>query len=414
MSNPAPPNRLLGAQFQAPPRAVYATNPLESRGRLWPEAESPTRTCYQRDRDRIIHSTAFRRLKHKTQVFVQHEGDFYRTRLTHSLEVSQIARSLARLLGLDEDLAEALALSHDLGHPPFGHAGEAALNACMVGFGGFDHNAQALALVTRIEHRYAEFDGLNLTWETLEGLVKHNGPLMGETLPEAIAAFAWDLELSTYAGAEAQIAALADDIAYINHDIDDGLRAGLFEIGEVLEAPLAGPIFRAVNEAYPGLERGRLVGEAIRRLITGMVSDVALTTSTNLSSLSPESAAGIRRAGQPVVTFSAEMGEQAAALKAFLFRAMYRHPRVAGVMNGAQTGLARLFGAFLADPGLLPKDWAEQGRGEGDKRIARAVCDYVAGMTDRFAIQEYSRIFREEFPLPSSSPETFGASSAVR
>ena len=419
MSNPAPPNRLLGAQFQAPPRAGYATNPAESRGRLWPEAESPTRTCYQRDRDRIIHSTAFRRLKHKTQVFVQHEGDFYRTRLTHSLEVSQIARSLSRLLGLDEDLAEALALSHDLGHPPFGHAGEAALDACMAGFGGFDHNAQALALVTRIEHRYAEFDGLNLTWETLEGLVKHNGPLFregmpGETLPEAIAAFAWDLELSTYAGAEAQIAALADDIAYINHDIDDGLRAGLFDIRDVFDAPLAGPVFRAVNESYPGLERGRLVGEAIRRLITGMVSDVALTTSEKLLSLAPGSAADIRRAGAPVVTFSADMGEQAAALKAFLFRAMYRHPRVAGVMNGAQTGLARLFGAFLADPGLLPKDWAEQCRGEGGQRTARAVCDYVAGMTDRFAIQEYNRIFREEFPVPSSGLETSGASPARR
>ena len=233
MSKP-PPGRLLGPRFARPPLAPYATRPEASRGRYWPEEESPTRSCYQRDRDRIIHSTAFRRLKHKTQVFVQHEGDYYRTRLTHSLEVAQIARSLARVLGLDEDLAEALALSHDLGHPPFGHAGEAALDACMAGYGGFDHNAQGLALVTRLEHRYADFDGLNLTWECLEGLVKHNGPLLvgsasAETLPEAIAQFPWDLELSTHAGLEAQIASLSDDIAYVNHDIDDAIRAGLLK-----------------------------------------------------------------------------------------------------------------------------------------------------------------------------------------
>src|ERR1700704_1920543 len=272
----APPGRLLGPQFAAPPRAVFATAPSTSRGRYWPEEESPTRTCYQRDRDRIIHSTAFRRLKHKTQVFVQHEGDYYRTRLTHSLEVAQIARSLSRLLGLDEDLAEALALSHDIGHPPFGHAGEAALDACMAAYGGFDHNAQALALVTRLEHRYAAFDGLNLTWECLEGLVKHNGPLLGdgvskEALPEAIANFPWDLELSTYPGLEAQIAALSDDIAYVNHDIDDGLRAGLFETEDLFEVPLAGPILRGVTDRRPHLERGRVIGEAVRRLISLMV-----------------------------------------------------------------------------------------------------------------------------------------------
>src|SRR5712672_150332 len=271
MSKP-PPGRLLGPLFAPPGRVRYATVPAMSRGRYWPERESSTRSCYQRDRDRIIHSTGFRRLKHKTQVFVQHEGDYYRTRLTHSLEVAQIARSLARVLGLDEDLAEALALSHDIGHPPFGHAGEAALDACMAAYGGFDHNAQALALVTRLEHRYAAFDGLNLTWEYLEGLVKHNGPLLGggvskESLPEAIANFPWDLELSTFPGLEAQIAALSDDIAYVNHDIDDGLRAGLFETEDLFEVPLVGAIFRRVGEAHPHLERGRFIGEAIRRLI---------------------------------------------------------------------------------------------------------------------------------------------------
>src|SRR5499427_605933 len=248
-SDQKPVGGLIEPKFPAPwVLAPHAVRPEDSRGRLFPEPESATRTCHQRDRDRIIHSSAFRRLKHKTQVFVQHEGDYYRTRLTHSLEVAQIARSLARVLGVDEDLAEALSLSHDLGHPPFGHAGEAALDACMKGHGGFDHNAQALALVTRLEHRYVGFDGLNLTWETLEGLVKHNGPLIGPNsnrgeLPEAIAAFPWDLELSTHAGLEAQIASLADDIAYVSHDIDDGLRASLFDADELLTVPLAGPKF---------------------------------------------------------------------------------------------------------------------------------------------------------------------------
>jgi dGTPase len=404
MSKPKPPGRLLGPQFAAPPLASFATRPEASRGRYWPEEESPTRTCYQRDRDRIIHSTAFRRLKHKTQVFVQHEGDYYRTRLTHSLEVAQIARSLARMLGLDEDLAEALALSHDLGHPPFGHAGEAALNACMAARGGFDHNAQALSLVTRLEHRYAGFDGLNLTWEALEGLVKHNGPLIGvgaapDSLPEAVANFPWDLELSTHAGPEAQIAALSDDIAYVNHDIDDGLRANLFETEEVFEAGLAGPIFRAVSEAHPGLEKGRLIGEAVRRLITCMVSDVAEKTGRRLTQLRPETAADIRAAREPVAAFSEPMHAGVVSLKAFLHRSMYRHHRVMDVMTNAQKALTALFDAFLAEPNLLPKDWTEQCGAAGERQTARAVCDYIAGMTDRFALQEYRRLFHAEFPL---------------
>src|SRR6185437_7866380 len=383
---------------------LYATNPAKSRGRYWPEEESATRTCYQRDRDRIIHSTAFRRLKHKTQVFVQHEGDYYRTRLTHSLEVAQIARSLTRVLGLDEDLAEALALSHDLGHPPFGHAGEAALDTCMAKHGGFDHNAQALALVTRLEHRYADFDGLNLTWECLEGLVKHNGPLLAQggsrdELPKAIADFSWELELSTHAGPEAQIAALSDDIAYVNHDIDDGLRAGLFEAEELLDLALPGPIFRAVETAHPGLERGRVIGEAVGRLITRMVGDVAAETQRAVEELRPSSAAEIRAQFAPVAGFSPRLRLELTNLKEFLYRRMYRHPRVLQVMQNAQVMLSSLFDAFMADPSLLPSDWMAQCGAPGETMTARAVCDYIAGMTDPFALQEYRRIFHMEFPL---------------
>ena len=404
MSKPKPLGRLSGLLFEAPKRADFATLPGSSKGRFWPEDESPTRSCYQRDRDRIIHSTAFRRLKHKTQVFVQHEGDYYRTRLTHSLEVAQIARSLARVLGVDEDLAEALALSHDLGHPPFGHAGEAALDACMKGHGGFDHNAQALALVTRLEHRYVSFDGLNLTWETLEGLVKHNGPLTGplskaKPLSDAIAQFPWDLELGSYAGLEAQIAALSDDIAYVNHDIDDGLRAELFEASDLIGVPLAGPIFRALLEDHPGLERGRLIGEAVRRVITRMVVDVGEETRRRLERDAPKSVGDIRARGQATADFSDGLKEDLSALKSFLYRRMYRHERVIEVMVNAQNMLTQLFQAFMADPSLLPNDWSAQCGDPGESRSARAVCDYVAGMTDRFALQEYRRIFHMEFPL---------------
>src|ERR1700686_4670795 len=290
-------------------RATYACDPDRSRGRLFSEPPSRTRSPFRRDCDRVIHSTAFRRLKHKTQVFVQHEGDYYRTRLTHSLEVAQIARSLSRALGLDEDLAEALALSHDIGHPPFGHAGEAALDACMADYGGFDHNAQGLVLVTRLEHRYAAFDGLNLTWECLEGLVKHNGPLLAggapkERLPAAIAGFSWDLELSTYPGLEAQIAALSDDIAYVNHDIDDGLRAGLFETEDLFEVPLVGSIFRWVADRHPRLERGRLIGEAVRRVISLMVGDLTDETGRGLKALRPRSVDDIRRHNRALGAFS--------------------------------------------------------------------------------------------------------------
>jgi len=403
-TGPGTPGRLLGKRFAAPPRAAFATDPEKSRGRFWPEDESPTRTCYQRDRDRVIHSTAFRRLKHKTQVFVQHEGDYYRTRLTHSLEVAQIARSIARVLGLDEDLAEALALAHDFGHPPFGHAGEAALNACMRGVGGFDHNAQALALVTRLEHRYAAFDGLNLTWETLEGLVKHNGPLLHEgksrdSLPEEIARFPWDLELQSHAGPEAQVAALSDDIAYMNHDIDDGLRAGLFDLVELTEVPLAGPIFEKYSAAHAGMELGRLIGEGVRDLIGHMVADVIAETRQRLEYNQPASAADIRALFAPIAGFSDRLTTDLKALRAFLTRRMYRHERVLTKMERAQKMLTDLFDAYIADSNLMPADWRRAGGLSSEAQSARLVCDYIAGMTDGFAQGEYRRIFHVEFPL---------------
>jgi len=398
-----PPGKLLGVRFIARGRAPYATNPDDSRGRYWAEQESPTRTCYQRDRDRVIHCAAFRRLKHKTQVFVQHEGDHYRTRLTHSLEVAQIARAIARELGLDEDLAEALALAHDFGHPPFGHAGEAALNACMKDYGGFDHNAQALSLVTRLEHRYAAFDGLNLTWETLEGLVKHNGPLVSEAgkadVPEAIARFPWDLEISSYAGPEAQIAALSDDIAYVNHDIDDGLRADLFQPRDLFDVPLAGPFFREVTRMHQDLELGRLIGEAIRGLLGQMVGDVVSETQRRLHESRPGTAAEIRELSAPISAFSESLLPNLLELKDFLFHRMYRHARVTEVMARAQRLLSHLFGAYLENPGLLPADWKTSIGEGGESNASRAVCDYIAGMTDAYAQAEYERIFEVEFRL---------------
>ena len=396
-----PSGRLLGPFFEPPAaRAPYATRPDQSRGRLYPEAESATRTAYQRDRDRIIHSAAFRRLKHKTQVFVQHEGDYYRTRLTHSLEVAQIARSLARVLAVNEDLAEAVALAHDLGHTPFGHAGEEALNEATKAFGGFDHNAHALKLVTQIEHRYAEFDGLNLAWETLEGLVKHNGPLQ-PPLPGPIASFdsRWTLELSSWPGLEAQIAALSDDIAYVNHDIDDGLRAGLFPVEDLAQAPLAGPYVDAVLKRYGDLELGRLIGEIVRGLMSALVGDVLAETRARLASAQPASAAAVRAQNRAMVAFSPQMGVQVAALKEFLFARMYRHPRVMGSMNAAKKVVAELFAAFSGDPELLPPDWAGACGSPRDSRTVSVVRDYIAGMTDNFALSEYGRIFHTEITL---------------
>jgi dGTPase len=379
--------------------APWACRPAASRGRLHAEPESTTRTCFQRDRDRIIHSAAFRRLEYKTQVFVNHEGDFFRTRLTHSLEVSQIARSICRSLRLNEDLAEALALAHDLGHPPFGHAGEDALKEMMEPWGGFDHNAQSLSVVTRLEQRYADFDGLNLTWETLEGVVKHNGPLTGQgrdrLLPEAIASYsqAHDLELDTHAGPEAQIASLADDIAYNNHDIDDGLRAGLFGIDDLRCVPLVGPVFDEVRTRYPGIEDSRLIHESVRRLIGHMVHDLIGETRRRIAALAPDSADAIRRCSTPVAAFSPQMQENDRALKAFLMQRMYRHYKLNRMTSKARRLVRDLFQLFVAEPECLPTEWRKQTEGPATPPTARVVADYIAGMTDRFAADEYRRLF---------------------
>ncbi|BBK30881.1 dGTPase [Stella humosa] len=379
----------------APGLAPYASRPEESRGRLVPEAESETRSAFQRDRDRIIHSTAFRRLEYKTQVFVNHEGDHYRTRLTHSIEVAQIARSLARALGLNEDLAEAVALGHDLGHTPFGHAGEEALDAAMAPFGGFSHNDQTFRVLTMLERRYAAFDGLNLTWETLEGTVKHNGPLPAGAAPPTIAAFdrVLPLELGGWPGAEAQVAALADDIAYNNHDIDDGLRAGLFTLEDLADVPLAGPVFALVTRAHPGIEPSRLIHEGVRRMIDRMANDLLAETRQRLAELAPRSVDDIRAAGRPVVGFSEAMRTHDRALKAFLFQRMYRHYRVNRMASKARRVVRDLFGLLVDEPNCLPTDWQAQAEGPRTARTARVVADYVAGMTDRFALDEHTRLF---------------------
>jgi len=393
---------LDGIGFGYRPRAVYACDPARSRGRFYPEPESPTRTPFQRDRDRIIHSTAFRRLKHKTQVFIAHEGDHYRTRLTHSIEVAQIARALARALRCDEDLAEAIALVHDFGHTPFGHTGEDALNEKMAPWGGFDHNAQSLRIVTRLERRYAEFDGLNLSWETLEGLVKHNGPLtdaagngLKEPVPPAILHYAQlhDLELHRFASIEAQCAAIADDIAYNAHDIDDGLRAGLLTLGMLEEVRLPGGILKAVRERYPHLDPVRTGHELMRRQITVMVEDVITTAKKNIEALKPRSTEDVHEAGRTIVTFSGEMASEEKELKAFLYRNLYRHPSVLSVRRLADRLVRDLFDAYFADPREMPEGWRE-GLDRAEERIkARDVADFLAGMTDTYALKEYERLF---------------------
>ncbi|MDE2229714.1 MAG: deoxyguanosinetriphosphate triphosphohydrolase [Alphaproteobacteria bacterium] len=374
--------------------APYASSPEKSRGRLHREPESPSRTPFQRDRDRIIHSAAFRRLQYKTQVFVYHEGDHYRTRLTHSLEVAQIARSLARALGLNEDLAEALALAHDLGHTPFGHAGEEALDAAMKDYGGFSHNDQTLRILTSLERRYAEFDGLNLTWETLEGTVKHNGPVR-PPLSETIAAYnaQHDLELDTWPSAEAQVAALSDDIAYDNHDIDDGFRAGLFTLDDLRDVRLIGDALAEVRKSNRAIEDNRAIHEAVRRLIDRMVTDVVDETKRRIAQSGVASADAVRKSDAPLVAFSETVREREKGLRAFLFERMYRHYRVNRMSSKARRIVADLFRIFTREPELLPSEWRDEAMKRNARGRARLIADYIAGMTDRFALDEHRRLF---------------------
>ena len=371
----------------------YACRPAESRGRLVAEPASAMRSDFQRDRDRIVHCGAFRRLQYKTQVFVFHEGDYYRTRLTHSIEVAQIARTLARALGLDEDLAEAVSLAHDLGHTPFGHAGEDALDAVMQPFGGFDHNEQTFRILTALERRYAAFDGLNLTWETLEGVVKHNGPVAAPRPYLADFCRRFDLELDTHASAEAQVAALSDDIAYNNHDLADGLRAGLFTVEDLDELPLVGATFATVRKQYPAIDGSRLRHESIRRLINAMVEDVLAETRRRLAEAGPTDAAALRRLGRPVVAFSADLAEQEKEIRRFLFRRMYRHHRVNRMIQKARRVVQELFAAYISAPQSLPEEWRDRAEPAAEAERARLVADYIAGMTDRYALEEHAKLF---------------------
>jgi dGTPase len=413
------------------PLAAYASDAARSRGRLYPETPSPTRSEFQRDRDRIIHCTAFRRLAHKTQVFVPLDGDHFRTRLTHTIEVGQIARALARALRVDEDLAEAVALAHDLGHTPFGHAGEGALEACMAPYGGFDHNAQALRVVTLLERRYARYDGLDLTWETLEGIAKHNGPLLhrdaahdsslphpeerakpasrrtrersefeacaahSRPLPRYIAQFdaVFPLGLETFASIEAQAAAQADDIAYVGHDIDDGLRAELFSLDDIARTPFIAGVLAHIRDAHPGLERGRAIHELVRRVITAFVEDAIGESQRRLARVGPASADEARGAGEALVGLSPPMAEAQRDIKNFLFANMYRHEKIMGVWERARDAISRLFPAFFERPELMPAEWAAQAAALQGAERAVVVADYIAGMTDRYALNEVKRVF---------------------
>lgn len=390
----------------AAPRVAYGCDPDRSRGRRFDELPSSRRSAFRRDCDRVIHSTAFRRLKHKTQVFVFHEGDHYRTRLTHTLEVAQIARALARQLGLDEDLTETLALAHDLGHPPFGHAGERALDACLQAHGGFDHNAQSLRVVTLLEHRYPEFDGLNLTWESLEGIVKHNGPLTDRQggaigryrehgVPVGISDYVsqHDLELWSFASLEAQVAAIADDIAYDAHDIDDGLRAGLFTVDDLNAMPLIVDINARIKARYPALDEVRRGAELVRELISHLIEDVLFETQRQLDAANPRSAADVRSHAGTLVAFSAGAEQAEAGIKSFLRARMYRHERVMSVMRDAEAVVSDLFARYQAVPDDLPAEWAHDEGETSEASRARMIGDFIAGMTDRYAIVEHQRLF---------------------
>jgi dGTPase len=388
--------------FGAGDRAPWASNPARSRGRLYPEEPSQTRSPFQRDRDRIIHTTAFRRLKHKTQVFVAHEGDHFRTRLTHTIEVAQIARALARALRLDEDLAEAVALVHDFGHTPFGHTGEDVLDSLLAAHGGFDHNAQSLRIVTQLERRYPSFDGLNLTWESLEGLVKHNGPLtdgggrgLNGPVPRPIADYSavHDLQLASFASLEAQVAAIADDIAYNTHDIDDGLRGGLLSLQMLEEVPFLSDLMGAVNDRHPGLEESRVIHEIMRRQITAMVEDVIATAQASLAEVKPHSVDDVREAGRVMAQFSPEMRKADETIKAFLYKNMYRHKEVMRVRERAASIVRDLYAAYMEGPDLMGGQWVAGVENLDKSGLARRVADYLAGMTDNFAVEQHRALF---------------------
>jgi dGTPase len=390
----------------AAPRSIFACDPGRSRGRLFREPPSKTRSPFRRDCDRVIHSTAFRRLKHKTQVFIFHEGDHYRTRLTHSLEVAQIARAMARQLGLDEDLTETLALAHDLGHPPFGHAGERALDACLQSHGGFDHNAQTLRVVTSLEHRYPEFDGLNLSWESLEGIVKHNGPLTeqdgaaagryrGRGIPAGIAEYnmKYDLELWSFASLEAQVAAIADDIAYDAHDIDDGLRAGLFTVDDLKIMPLTAGMIAEIGRRYPALDDDRRGAELVRELISYLIGSAIFEARRRLDAAGLQSVKEVRNHGEVLIAFPAEIAQAETEIKSFLRDRMYRHPRVMRVMGEAEQILFELFAHYQKTPGDLPPEWLPADASDSETGPARQIGNFIAGMTDRFALIEHQRLF---------------------
>ena len=374
--------------------ASFASRPENTQGRLFAEDESGFRSCFQRDRDRIIHSSAFRRLKHKTQVFVEHEGDYFRTRLTHSIEVAQVARTISGALGLNEELVEAVSLAHDLGHTPFGHTGEDALDAQMQDYGGFDHNAQAVRIVTSLEQHYADFDGLNLTWECLEGIAKHNGPVL-QPYPPALLEYnlQHDLELHTYASAEAQVAALADDIAYNNHDLHDGLRAGLFTDAQAAELPIVGPAFGAVDRQYGTLDVHRRRHEALRRVFGVMVEDVMATSYVLMAQSGAKSAQDIRNLDYSVVQFSQSLWAELKEIRTFLFDNMYRAPMVLQQREHAAQVVRGLFEIFMTSPETMPGNWGGSAVSDASDQLkARVVADYIAGMTDRFAQQEYDRL----------------------
>ncbi|NVJ91152.1 MAG: deoxyguanosinetriphosphate triphosphohydrolase [Methylocystaceae bacterium] len=382
--------------------APYASMPQDSKGRVFAEPESATRSCHQRDRDRIIHSAAFRRLQYKTQVFVNHEGDFFRTRLTHSLEVAQIARTVCRYLHLNQELAESLALAHDLGHPPFGHAGEEALDEALAPYGGFDHNAQSLCVIATLEQRYAEFDGLNLTWETVEGVVKHNGPLLGpnttfaKPIPQAILDYdqnVMDLELTKFSSLEAQIAALSDDIAYNNHDIDDALRARLIRIDDLKDIPVVGQTFFEISKQYPDLDKSRLIYEAVRRLIGDMVNDLLQETQQRIKDAQPKHSEDIRNQNFPIASFSERIKQCDKELKAFMFENVYRHYKINRMTSKARRVVRDLFKLFMQEPNCLPTDWFKLTDGKPSEKTAKVVADYIAGITDRYALDEHSRLF---------------------